>query len=234
VAWNRPRICASITGTDTAAIEKAEPLADLFEVRIDLIGAEWREVAGRLRKPWLACNRRAEEGGKWQGGETKRIEELLNAVDLGASIIDIELAASDLKNIIGRVKGKAECLVSYHDLAGTPSLEKMRAIVKRELAAGADVCKIVTTARGLKDNVTVLLLIRSFPEVKIVSFAMGEAGRLSRVLAPLAGGYFTFASLAPGRESADGQLTVRDLKTIYGVIENGWSNRKNEGLRFAG
>ncbi len=70
------------------------------------------------------------------------------------------------------------------------------------------------------DNITVLRLIRDFPDTKIVSFAMGEAGWLSRVMAPLAGGYFTYASLGAGRESAAGQLTVDELKTIYEVIEN--------------
>lgn len=217
---SKPRICATITASDMAAIERAEPLVDLFEVRLDLIGQGWREVAGRLKKPWLACNRRVEEGGKWRGGEAERIEELLSAVDLGAGIIDIELAAPDLKKVVGQVRGRAECLVSHHDLKSTPPLERLREIVKKELAAGADICKIVTTASNMVDNVTVLRLIRDFPKAKIVSFAMGEAGQLSRVLAPLAGGYFTYASLGPGRESAAGQLTVEELRTIYGMVEN--------------
>lgn len=217
---NRPRICVAITGADTAFIEKAAPLADLFEVRIDLIGKDWRKVAGRLKKPWLACNRRAAEGGGWRGGEAGRIEELLSAVDLGAGIVDIELAAPDLEKVVRQVKGRASCLVSHHDLERTPSLEALREIVRKELNAGADICKIVTTALKVADNIPPLRLIRDFADVKIVSFAMGEAGQLSRVLAPLAGGYFTYASPGPGLESAAGQLDVRDLKTIYEVIGN--------------
>ena len=220
MAGNRPRICVSITGGDMAAVEKAAPLADLFEVRIDLIGRAWREVAGRLKKPWLACNRRAEEGGRWRSGEAGRVEELFSAVDLGAGTIDIELAAPDLKKVVAQVKGRAMCLVSHHDLNGTPPVEKLREIVKKELAAGADICKVVTTARSVEDNITVLRVIRDFPDIKIVSFAMGEAGQLSRILTPLAGGYFTYASLEAGRESAAGQLTVYDLRTIYGMLED--------------
>jgi 3-dehydroquinate dehydratase-1 len=220
VAGNRPRICVSITGGDMAAIEKAAPLADLFEVRIDLIGKGWRELAGRLKKPWLACNRRAAEGGGWRGSEAGRVEELLSAVDLGAGIVDIELAAPDLKKVVRQVKGRAECLVSHHNLTETPPIEKLREIVKKELAAGADICKVVTTASSIADNITVLQLIRDFPDIKIVAFAMGEAGQLSRVLAPLAGGYFTYASLGPGRESAAGQMTVDELNAIYGMVEN--------------
>jgi 3-dehydroquinate dehydratase-1 len=219
VAAYRPRICVPITGPDmeTAA---AEPLADLFEVRIDLVGGGWRQVTERLKKPWLACNRRAAEGGGWRGDEAGRIEELLVAAGLGAGIIDIELAAPDLRVIIKEVKGRAECLVSHHDLESTPPLEQLREIVGRQMAAGADICKVVTTARNFTDNITVLRLIREFPGSKIVAFAMGEAGRLSRVLAPLAGGYFTYASLAAGRESAAGQITVGEMREIYGMLED--------------
>jgi 3-dehydroquinate dehydratase-1 len=204
-----------------AAVEKAEPLADLFEVRIDLIGEGWREVAGRLKKPWLACNRRAEEGGGWRDGEVARVRTLLSALALGAGYIDIELAAPHVEKIVKEVRGSAQCLISYHDLQGTPALAKLRGIVERQLEAGADICKVVTTARRPADNIAVLKLVRSFPGLKIISFAMGEAGQLSRVLAPLVGGYFTYASAGTGRASAAGQLTARDLKTVYGMLEDG-------------
>ena len=55
----KPRICAVITGSDMEAVTKAEGLADLFEVRIDLIGSKWQQVAAGLRKPWIAANRNA-------------------------------------------------------------------------------------------------------------------------------------------------------------------------------
>ena len=66
---------------------------------------------------------------------------------LGASIIDIELATPSLADLVKEIKGKAECLISYHNLKGTPPLEDLRQIVNRQLAAGADICKVVTTAR---------------------------------------------------------------------------------------
>jgi 3-dehydroquinate dehydratase type I len=211
-------VCVAITSGDLAAIEMAAPLADLFEVRIDLIGAGWREVAGRLKKPWLACNRRAAEGGNWTGSEPERVAELLGAVDLGAGIVDIELLTPDREAVVKSIKGKAQCLLSYHNLIATPSPRALRDIVNGQLAAGADICKVVTTARDVGDNITVLQIIRDFPGKKIVAFAMGAAGQLSRVLSPLAGGYFTYASAGPGRESAAGQLTVDELKTIYGML----------------
>ena len=73
---SRVRLCASITDIDIAAVKKIEPIVDLFEVRIDLIGEGWMDVARQLKKPWIACNRMVEEGGKWDGNEPRRIEHL--------------------------------------------------------------------------------------------------------------------------------------------------------------
>ena len=219
MAGARPRICGSIVDSDIAVVKKVEPLVDFFEVRIDLIGSGWREVARRLTKPWIACNRRVEEGGKWGGNEPGRIKEILGAMELGASIIDIELSAPGAGKIINEIKGKAECLVSYHNIKETPHLKELKEIIDREIDTGADICKVVTTARTFADNLPVLQLIREFPKVKVVAFAMGEAGQISRVLCPLVGGYFTYASIEAGRESAAGQVTAGELRKIYRMIE---------------
>ena len=88
-----------------------------------------------------------------------------------------------------------------------------------QLAAGADICKVVTTAHSFQDNLTVLQLIAEFPKSKMVSFAMGPLGSVSRILCPLVGGYFTYASIEEGKESASGQITVRDLRKLYEVVE---------------
>jgi 3-dehydroquinate dehydratase-1 len=219
LAGAKPKICAAIVDADLSAIKIVEPLVDLFEVRIDLIGSAWREAAGRMKKPWIACNRRAEEGGKWKGSEARRIGELLSALELGADFIDIELATADVSRIVKETGGKAECILSYHDMKGTPPLKALKEVLEREINAGADICKVVTTARSFADNLTVLQLIKEFPKIKMVAFAMGAAGQLSRVLCPLVGGYFTYASITEGRESAEGQLTVRELSKIYGMLK---------------
>ena len=219
MAGNPPRICVSIINGDLAALDGIEPLVDLFEVRIDLIGKDWQKVAARLKKPWIACNRKAEEGGRWGGREKARIKELRRAVELGASIVDIELATPGVEAIVNEIKGRAECLVSYHNLKDTPPLDRLRQIIINQLAAGADICKVATTARTFADNVSVLKLIADFSETKIISFAMGAAGQLSRVLCPMLGGYLTYASMKKGKESAKGQITVKELREIYRVLD---------------
>jgi len=221
LAKNEPGICATIVNSDLEAVKGVESLVDLLEVRIDLIGKRWQELVRHLEKPWIACNRRAEEGGSWQGSEAPRIDELLTAVKLGAGIVDVELSTPGVEAVLKEIKGRAGCLLSYHDLRETPPLEKMREIIKNQLATGADICKLVTTAQGLKDNLAVLQLITEFPESRVVAFAMGDWGLISRILCPLVGGDFIYASIEEGKESAPGQITVGDLRKIYEVLKDG-------------
>ncbi len=214
----KPRICAVIVSNDPNAVKEVEPLVDLLEVRIDLVGDGWPELVKPFRKPWIACNRSAEEGGQWQGNEARRVEQLLQAVELGADIVDIELRTKNLDKIIQLIKKRTKCLLSFHDLEKTPPLDEMKEIVRRQLKAGADICKMITTAQGFEDNLTVLQLISEFPRIRLISFAMGALGSMSRILCPLVGGDFTYASIEKGKESAQGQITVRDLVKIYEMV----------------
>ena len=214
---NKPRICAVIVNDDLEAVKDIEPLVDLFEVRIDLIGEGWQKVAMKLKKPWIATNRTIDEGGKWEGKEARRIERLLEAIELGADMVDVEFRTKNLENIVPLVKKRVKCILSFHDLEKTPPLEEMREVVKRQLKARADVCKVVTTAKEFEDNLAVLQLISEFPENKLVAFAMGALGQISRILSPFAGADFTYASIERGKESAPGQITVKELLKIYEI-----------------
>ncbi len=215
----RPRICAVITEKNPAAIRAIEPLVDLFEVRLDLIGDGWLEITGQLNQPWIACNRKVDEGGKGSGDEAARVAELLKAIELGAGIIDIELRTENLSTAVKQIKPKAKCLISFHDLQGTPSFEDMKGIIRQEIEAGADICKLVTTANSPEDGTLVLRLISEFPEMKIVAFAMGQEGLSSRILCPLVDGDFTYASIEAGKESVPGQITATELRKIYEMME---------------
>ena len=217
----RPRICASIVSDNTALIEANQAEVDLFEVRIDLIGPGWRNVVSALKKPWIACNRSPQEGGKADRDVNQRTAELLQAVEIGASIVDLELMTGNLPLVLSKIKTKAQLLLSFHDQAGTPDFETLAGIVKQQIQAGADYCKIVTLARSFSDNLTLLRLIQSFPQAQIIAFAMGDEGRTSRILSPLCGGYLTYASLAQGSESAAGQISVIEMRQIYHCLKPG-------------
>ncbi|MCX5993068.1 MAG: type I 3-dehydroquinate dehydratase [Chloroflexi bacterium] len=215
---DKPKICAVIVSDDAEAVKKAEVLADMLELRMDLVGSGWQELARRLHKPWIATMRDSAHRGKFTGSEEERVNELMQAVKLGAYIIDVELDCPALEDVVKSIKGRARCMVSYHNWDGTPNLEQLSVTVQRQLAAGAEICKVVTMARNVYDNLAVLKLIGLFPWIDLISFAMGPVGALSRVLSPLAGGYLTYASMDEDSGSAPGQMSVDALRKIYRMI----------------
>jgi len=216
---NKPRICTVVVSKDDlATLKKVEPFVDLYEVRIDMIGDGWQEVAKQLPKPWLATNRVASEGGKWPGDEDSRVAELLKALELGPALVDIELQTQNVKQIVQQIKRRAKCIVSFHDWQGAPPLEELEKVVQQELEAGADICKVIANAQQFEDNLTILKLYTRFPGVTFIASSMGPVGSLSRVLSPLMGAYLTFASASEGKGSAPGQIPARTLRELYDLM----------------
>jgi 3-dehydroquinate dehydratase type I len=217
---NRPRICGVITNTDIEAVKRVENSVDIFEVRIDLIGKDWQSIVVQLEKPWMATNRNKNENGKWEGTEEARVAELFKALEMGPVLVDIELHAEHLPEIVKRIKEQAKCVISFHDWEGVMSVDELEKVVKKELDGGADICKVITAARKTEDNVKTLQLISRFPKDTLISSCRGQLGSISRILGPLIGGYFTFAAVEEGKGSSPGQLAIEDLRKLYDVVGN--------------
>jgi len=221
------KICASIQPETIAEalklIKKIEVYkTDFIEVRLDCLKEheELAEIADYKKTPLIATNRSTDSLGKFSGSETERQKTLLNAARNGFEYVDIELSTPKLKEIVKALFDmSAKPIVSFHDFNETPSLPKLREVLKKEMANGAEVCKIVTTAKRAEDNLTVLNFVSQVHEsAKIVCFSMGELGKPSRFLSPLFGGFFTIASLERGKETASGQLTVQEMRTAYDAL----------------
>lgn len=217
------KICVSILPTtiDEALefITKAETkCADFIEVRLDLLDdLSLSEIADRCKAPIIATSRSIECGGKFRGSEAKRREILLNAAKSGFEYVDIELHSFGLRDIVSQLYDMGvKPIISFHDFNGTPHSTQLFSIFEQEIANKAEICKIVTTARSINDNLKILDFTSEASEkAKIVCFAMGSLGRLSRILSPIFGGFFTIASLEGGKETAEGQLSIDSIRSIY-------------------
>jgi 3-dehydroquinate dehydratase type I len=221
-----PRICVVITAKDTAeALQRLTEVAsqspDLIEVRFDYM--ESPGDPGIIRDstdlPLIATNRRRDQGGHSMMEEPDRVAAILDAVEAGFDYADLELNTPDLNDLGSRVKALgASLVVSHHDFQGTPSAEELRETMSGMVERGADVCKIVGTAQSPRDNLIYLGLFGSPRKSGLVCFGMGRDGILSRVLSPLMGGEFTYASSHAGGESAPGQLTLAEMREIYTLM----------------
>lgn len=218
------RICAPVAaeGADGAIrlIEEAEAKgADLVEARLDYLKSfkKVRKIAESASVPLIATNRQYGQGGQRPQHEDERVKVLLDAADAGFQYVDLELTTTDLQSVMRELKAKgAKIIVSQHDFKRTPDIAELRSIMDSLVRTGAGICKLVTTANKLEDNLSCLLLTSKMSKtVKLVCFAMGKNGLISRVLSPLFGAEFTYASVEKGRETASGQPTIIELKKIY-------------------
>jgi len=145
---------------------------------------------------------------------------LLGAAYSGFEFVDVDLAASRASDIVKELKGAGtEVIVSFHDNSKTPKRKELMRILKAEIKAGGDVAKIVTTAVHEVDNLEVLNLLKDKPsDSRLVTFAMGRHGVPSRILSPLFGAEFTFASLNELSKTAEGQLTIDNLRSAWQLL----------------
>lgn len=224
-------ICIPIyAATADAAIEKIEraaPLADLVELRIDRIpGADLERLLNARRTPVIVTNRSRQEGGGFTGTEEERVELLREAVRLGADYVDIETATdpalkAGLREAIAGTSVKL--IVSWHDFSGTPPLDFLKAKLEECMADVPAIVKIVTHASDTADCLRTLELIpyARLRNQAIIAFCMGRRGKISRITAPLLGSVIAYASLEPEEASAPGQLTIHQMREIYRIMDEG-------------
>jgi len=224
-------ICIPVVAkTNDKALKRMDAsflLADLVELRIDSIReANLAKLLAAKKGPVIVTARRREEGGFFAGTERERIGLLCEAVLCGADLVDIELSTDEtltaaVAREIRKKEGRTKLIISYHDFKKTSSYRTLRGIYNRCISRGADIVKIVTFARTLQDNLTILRLVDWAQGTggSIIAHCMGEKGRVSRVMAPLFGSYLVFAAFTEGQESAPGQLTAREMKRIFRTLE---------------
>jgi 3-dehydroquinate dehydratase type I len=192
---------------------------DLIEIRFDLMKSTTKisQIRNATDRPLIATNRRKDQAGLFSGTEQDRLATLQQAAVESFDYIDIELKTENVDKIVHRVKQNgSSVIVSYHNERFTPSKNVLTSILAREKRAGADICKIVSTAKSYHDSLRCLEFVSTHAlRSRLVCFAMGRLGIPSRVLSPLFGAYFTFASYVSGRESAPGQLTIASMRNLY-------------------
>lgn len=194
--------------------------ADILEFRADTFKSlEIPHLSGEIKKvrdlgklPVLLTVRSKKEGGARSIPERER-ERIFEALIPFADMIDIELSSSgSLKNVLNfaRRQGK-KVILSYHNFKSTPSPEKLRAIVKKGRAAGADLVKIAACAKGPEDIKKLTGLLMEFKDLIVIG--MGPYGAFSRVFFPFVGSAVTYGSISA--KTAPGQLTLDEIKKEF-------------------
>jgi 3-dehydroquinate dehydratase/shikimate dehydrogenase len=223
-----PRVCVAVSASDAAElIEKAEGLIrdnPFIELRLDYLS---KPVLALPRiKHFMEANagitviatcRRAAAGGKFRGSIASQLDILAKAANAGCQLVDVELqtALKVKPDQLQKLRGRVGLILSYHDFRGT---KKLNETLEKMHSFPADFYKVVSTAATLSDNVTMIkFLAKEGDDHSLIGVSMGEQGFISRVLGVRAGSVFTFASVSPGEETAPGQITAQELRSLYRI-----------------
>lgn len=193
---------------------KAGKLADVVEIRVEnIVDLEIDSLLKKPRPKVIITNRLTAKVSK----ET-RIALLYKAIEAGAEFIDIDIKEGT-KSLSDLIKfsflHKAQVIGSYHHFSQT--IDDIISIVMRFKAIGVHIIKISAYAQDISDNLKIFKLLSRAKNkhIRLSAFCMGEAGEISRILAPRFSSYLTYCSLEDGKETAPGQIPVDKLLNVY-------------------
>ena len=199
-----------------AALKKS----DYTEIRLDFLKMEQVPSALEIIKKDLnriVCTLRPKtEGGKFSGTEKERIAIIKLIAEYNPFLLDIEYnTLKKNKELVKYLKTtKTKLLVSWHDFKKTPKDAELKNQINQMSKFSSNV-KIVSTAKSTEDATRMLELYSKKGKNNLISFAMGDAGRISRILCLYLGSPYTYASL--GKAIAPGQFSVDEVNKIINL-----------------
>jgi len=210
-------ICVSIAEPTLDDCLAAIQGLELVEVRIDKTGLSLSDIKQLFSGPvkMVATCRPGKRT------EEERTAVLLAAVAAGAAYVDIEVdAPRALREAVltaAREKG-CRVIVSYHNFTETPLKHHLLQVIEECFDLGADIAKIICRVQNSQDCVRMLSLYES--RKNVIALGMGKLGVITRIAAPFLGAPLTYASLAPGKETAEGQPDLKTLQAVIKFVQN--------------
>ncbi|KAF6250113.1 MAG: type I 3-dehydroquinate dehydratase [Nitrosopumilus sp.] len=215
------KTCVSIAEKTPYKIKQILKIAlkksDYAEVRFDFLKIEQiPEALETIKKDLkkIVCTLRPKtEGGKFPGNEKERIAILKLIAEYNPFLLDVEFNTLKRNSSLVRYlkSTKTKLLVSWHDFKKTPSSAELKKKMNQMTKFSFNV-KIVSTAKSTNDSSRMLELYSKKGRNNLISFAMGDLGRISRILCLYLGSPFTYVSL--GNPVAPGQFSVDEVKKI--------------------
>ena len=218
------KTCVSIAEKTPYKIKQILKIAlkksDYVEVRFDFLKIKQiPEALEAIKKDLnrIVCTLRPKtEGGKFPGNEKERITILKLIAEYNPFLLDVEFNTlkrnSSLRKYLKSTKTKL--LVSWHDFKKTPSSVELKKKMNQMSKFSSNV-KIVSTAKSTNDSNRMLELYSKKGKNNLISFAMGDLGKISRILCLYLGSPYTYVSL--GKAVAPGQFSVDEVKKIINL-----------------
>ncbi|MCV0391817.1 MAG: type I 3-dehydroquinate dehydratase [Nitrosopumilus sp.] len=215
------KTCVSIAEKTPKKVAQTLKIAlkksDYAEIRFDFLNPEKIPETIKMIKKDLkksVCTLRPKnEGGRFTGNETERIAILKLIAEYNPFLLDVEFNTLQKNPSLAKYlkSTKTKLLVSWHDFKKTPSSENLKKKIN-QMSKFSSFVKIVSTAKSPNDSTRMLELYSKKGNNTLISFAMGDFGRISRILCLYLGSPYTYVSL--GKPVAPGQFSVDEIKKI--------------------
>jgi 3-dehydroquinate dehydratase I len=210
-------ICVCLSETDFHKCYELTKKFDLSEIRLDLTGFKKPEI----EKLFSSGARLIATLRPGNISDKDRKELLKLAINSGASYVDVEFETDYgfKQEIIAAAQNKkCDVIISYHNYDFTPPKEQLKIIADQSFDMGATVAKITCMVQKPEDNASLLSIFE--PGKRIVSFGMGELGKISRIASVFMGAEFTMASATDEAITGPGQISYTKLRTIIELFKN--------------
>lgn len=231
------QIIAPIVATNFADVLKeataiANSQANLVEWRLDYLTdltayADLIQTAAQLHqivgsRPIIATNRTSNEGGQRQYHE-EYITSYQQLIDHHlVDAIDIEFSQSDttINQLINLAQsGNVATILSHHDFDQTPAKEELIFLMAQMAKCHPSIVKVAVMPNSREDVMTLMdatLAADHQIDQPLITMAMGELGKVTRIAGQTFGSIATFATV--GAASAPGQISVNNLKNIFSAL----------------
>ena len=239
-------VCVKHASELNAAIARAAEVADVIELRMDCLESLQLDKALRelgaifhaRQQPFILTFRPAQEGGARaiELHERKTFWLTQGFLHDGQfrfpEMADLELGMFTEADTPFRSIFKESLLIcSHHDFVGVPT--DLSQLYERMAATRADVLKLAFHVDEITDCLKIFELLERARRDgrRLIAVAMGDAGIITRILAPSRGSYLTYGSLDAESATAPGQLSARELREVYRVHQ---INRQTEIMGLVG
>jgi 3-dehydroquinate dehydratase-1 len=234
-----PKICVPLVGrTLQELIDEAQYVktlgADIVEWRVDYFEyvediAKVVYILSDIRRilaetPFIFTFRSRREGGEKEIS-TEYYFELNKAIIKSRNVdfVDLELFNEEtiLKTLVEQAHSNdIYVIISNHDFIKTPSKDEIISRLIRGQDFGADIPKIAVMPSNALDVLTLLdatnTMFNQYPQRPLITMAMGDLGKISRISGEIFGSSITFA--AAKKSSAPGQVHINELRQVLNLL----------------
>ncbi len=214
---------ATIANNDIEIIKKqisqSTPLADAIELRLDYCDKidieQIKQIRVNITLPVIFTLRKKSQGGIIEIEEEERLNLIVQLASLHPDYLDIEYDVPKkwLKTLHQNFP-QIKLIGSYHNFTETP--QNLSYLLETLSQPEFFAVKIATFANNICDTLRLLIFLKNHHQkYRLIALAMGEYGQISRILAPIFGGFATYACIDQVNATAPGQMTLQEINEIY-------------------